>query len=267
MLSKILLALLFLAIPTTSKLIEPELIEPELIEPELIEFKKDNFVSLRETINQDSSSRLLSKLNLIETKHNTIYLYINSPGGDVMAGLEIVNYIKSLQTREKQVICIAHNAMSMAFVIFQYCSQRYILYSSTLMQHQMALGVKGKLYDINSRMSYFNSLELKINQDQATRLNMTLADFTHLIQNDWWLYAEDILLNKAADKIVSIFCSFDNFEETITTTTLFGDVTIKYSACPIINYPLQISFPTLNFSEEKKSEFMDNHINFMKKYV
>ena len=261
MLSKILLALLFLAIPTTSKIIEPELIEPELIE-----FKKDNFVSLRETINQDSSSRLLSKLNLIETKHNTIYLYINSPGGDVMAGLEIVNYIKSLQTREKQVICIAHNAMSMAFVIFQYCSQRYILYSSTLMQHQMSLGVKGKLYDINSRMSYFNSLELKINQDQATRLNMTLADFTHLIQNDWWLYAEDILLNKAADKIVSIFCSFDNFEETITTTTLFGDVTIKYSACPIINYPLQISFPTLNFSEDKKSEFMDTHINFMKKY-
>ena len=108
MLIKILLAVLFLAIP----------IKPELIEPELIEFKKDNFVSLRETINQDSSSRLLSKLNLIETKHNTIYLYINSPGGDVMAGLEIINYIKSLQRRDKQIICIAHNAMSMAFVIF-----------------------------------------------------------------------------------------------------------------------------------------------------
>lgn len=252
MLPKILLALLFLAIP---------------IKPELIELKKDNFVSLRETINQDSSSRLLSKLNSIENKHNTLYLYINSPGGDVMAGLEIINYIKSLQSRTKQVICIAHNAMSMAFVIFQYCSQRYILYSSTLMQHQMALVVKGKLYDINSRMSYLNSLELKINQDQATRLNLSLANFTRLIQNDWWLYAEDILINKAADKIVSIFCSFDNFDETNTVNTLFGDVTIKYSACPIINYPLHISFPTLNFSDDKKSEFMDTHIHFMKKYI
>ena len=87
MLIKILLAVVFLSIPT----------KPELIEPELIEFKKDNFVSLRETINQGSSSKLLSKLNLIENKHNTIYLYINSPGGDVMAGLEIINYIKSLQ--------------------------------------------------------------------------------------------------------------------------------------------------------------------------
>jgi ATP-dependent Clp protease protease subunit len=259
---KFLLALAFLAIPTKT-----ELVEPKLIEPVLIEFKKDNFVSLREQINQDSSSRLLSKLNLIETKHNIIYLYINSPGGDVMAGLEIVNYIKSLQSREKQIICIAHNAMSMAFVIFQYCSERYILYSSTLMQHQMSLGVKGKLYDINSRMSYLNSLEIKINQDQATRLNLSLVDFTRLIQNDWWLYSDDIILNKAADKIVSIFCSFDNFDEINTVNTLFGDVTIKYSACPIINYPLQISFPTLNFSEDKKSEFMDTHINFMKKYI
>ena len=252
MLFKMLLVICFLAIPA---------------KPELIELKKDNFVSLRETINQDSSSRLLSKLNSIENKHNVIYLYINSPGGSVIAGLEIINYIKSLQSQEKKIICIAHNAISMAFVIFQYCSERYILYSSTLMQHQMSLGVKGKLYDINSRMSYLNSLETNINQHQATRLNLSLDNFTRLIQNDWWLYSEDILLNNAADKIVSLFCSFDNFEETTKTTTLFGDITVTYSACPMINYPLRIMFPTLNFSEEKKNEFMETHINFMNKYM
>jgi ATP-dependent Clp protease protease subunit len=252
MLIKFLLAVCFLAIQ---------------VKPELIEFKKDNFVSLRETINEDSSSRLLSKLNSIENKHNTIYLYINSPGGSVIAGLEIINYIKSLQSRSKQIICIAHNAMSMAFVILQYCSERYILYSSTLMQHQMSLGVKGKLYDINSRMSYINIMENKMSQDQATRLNLTLDDFNKLIQNDWWLYSEDIIANNAADKMVSIFCSFDNYEETNIINSPFGDITIKYSACPLINYPLQISFPTLNFSEEKKNEFMDTHINFMNKYI
>jgi ATP-dependent Clp protease protease subunit len=252
MLCKLLLAIFFLAIPTKQ---------------ELIDFKKDNFVSLRETITHDSSSRLLSKLNSIENKHNIIYVYINSPGGNVIAGLEIINYMKSLQSRDKKIICVAHNAMSMAFVIFQYCSERYILYSSTLMQHQMSLGIKGKLYDINSRMSYFNSLELNINRDQATRLNMSLDNFTRLIQNDWWLYSEDILVNNAADKMVSIFCSFDNFEETSIVNTPFGDITIKYSACPIINYPLHVSFPTLNFSEDNKNEFMNTHINFMNKYI
>jgi ATP-dependent Clp protease protease subunit len=252
MLRKLLIVLLFLTVSTKS---------------ELIEFKKDNFVSLRETITPDSSSRLLSKLNAIENKHNIIYLYINSPGGNVIAGLEIINYIKSLQNRDKQIICIAHNAMSMAFVIFQYCSQRYILYSSTLMQHQMSLGVKGKLYDINSRLSYLNSMENNINLHQANRLKLSLDNFTRLIQNDWWLYSEDILSNNAADKMVSIFCSFDSFEETTIVNTLFGDITIKYSGCPSINYPLHVSFPTLNFSEDKKNEFMETHINFMAKYI
>ena len=231
---------------------------------DLIELKKDNFVSLRETIDQDVSSRLLVKLNNIETKHDIIYLYINSPGGDVIAGLEIINYIKSLQKRSKQIICISHNAMSMAFAIFQYCSQRYILYSSTLMQHQMSLKVQGKLYDINSRMSYLNTLENKLNQDQASRLGMSVQNFTNLIQNDWWLYSEDIIKYKAADKIVSLYCSFDNYDETILVQTLFGDVQVKYSACPLINYPIHITYPTLNFAEDKKSEFMNTHINFMK---
>uniref|UniRef100_A0A6C0IH87 Protease n=1 Tax=viral metagenome TaxID=1070528 RepID=A0A6C0IH87_9ZZZZ len=234
---------------------------------ELIEFKKDNFVSLREVINQDSSSKLLLKLNTIESKHETLYLYINSPGGSVMAGLEIINYIKSLQQRSKKIICIAHNAMSMAFVIFQYCSERCILHSSTLMQHQMSLGIQGKLYDINSRMSYLNSLETKLNHDQASRLNMTEDKFTKLIQNDWWLYSDDIINNNVADKMVSIFCSFDNYDEQVIVNTIFGEIQIKYSACPLINYPLHIVFPTINFSEKKKSEFMDTHINFIKKYI
>ena len=228
-----------------------------LVKADLIELKKDNFVSLREPISQDSSSRLLSKLNAIESKHEIIYIYINSPGGSVIAGLEIINYIKSLQQRGKEVKCIAHNAMSMAFLIFQFCSQRFILHSSTLMQHQMSLEAVGKLYDMNSRMGYLNSLETSLNQQQATRLDMKIEDFTKIIQNDWWLYAEDIIKYKAADKIVSLFCSFDNYDETVVSPTLFGDVALKYSACPLINYPLQITFPSLNFGEDKKKEFMN----------
>ena len=229
----------------------------QIANADLIELKKDNFVSLREPISQDSSSRLLSKLNAIESKHEILYLYINSPGGSVTAGLEIVNYIKGLQQRGKQIKCIAHNAMSMAFLIFQLCSQRLILHSSTLMQHQMSLEAGGKLYDMNSRMTYLNSLETSLNQEQATRLDMKLEDFIKIIQNDWWLYGEDIIKHKAADKVISLFCSFDNYDETVLLSTLFGDVSLKYSACPLINYPLQITFPSLNFNEDKKREFMN----------
>jgi len=233
----------------------------------VVDLKKDNFVSLRESIDQSVSSRLLARMNAIEAKHDVLYIYINSPGGEVMAGLEIINYIKSLQERSKEVICIAHNAMSMAFVIFQACSQRYILPSATLMQHQMALGMKGKLYDINSRLAYLNALELKLNQAQAARLEISVANFTKLIQNDWWLYGEDIIENNAADKVVTLACLFDNYEETVAVHTLFGEVKITYSACPLINYPVQINFPTLNLADDIKKDFMATHVNFMQKFI
>lgn len=253
-------------------LINPNIIKgDESYTSTLIKLKKDNFVSLREQITQDSSSRLLAKLNLIESKHDILYIYINSPGGDVMAGLEIINYIKSMQEQDKKIICIAHNAMSMAFVIFQYCSSRYILYSSTLMQHQMSLGVKGKLYDINSRLNYLNTLETQLNQDQANRLNISLDNFTRLIANDWWLYSSNIIHNNAADKIISLYCSFDNYDEVITMNTMFGDIIIKYSACPLINYPLDITFPTSSVSQDQKMELMDkiiwNKDPFIKKNI
>ena len=127
----------------------------------------------------------------------------------------------------------------------------------------MSLQLKGKLYDLNSRMQYLNLIEQKINRDQAARLNMSLVNFTHLIQNDWWLYAEEILLQKAADQLVSLACLFENYDENIVVQTLFGDVQVKYSACPLINYPLQVTYPSINFSENNKMEFMNKHINFM----
>jgi len=135
------------------------------------------------------------------------------------------------------------------------------------MQHQMALSTRGKLYDINSRMSYFNKLETVLNQDQATRLEMPLADFTKQIQNDWWLYAEDIITHKAADKIVSFYCAFENYDEQVIVSTMFGDVQVKYSACPLINYPTNIVYPTKSFTEENKKEFMNTHIKFMNQYM
>lgn len=219
-----------------------------------IELTKDNFVSLREAIDNDVSSVLLYRLSLLNTTN--VYLYINSPGGEVMAGLEIVNYMKSMQAQNKEINCICHNAMSMAFVIFQYCSNRYILYSSTLMQHQMSIGIRGKLYDINSRLKYYNTIENELNLYQATRMKINVSDFIRNIQDDWWLYSSDIIKNNGADEIVSISCSFQNYQETVKVSTLFGEIKIIYSACPIVNYPIDIIFPSL-YNDTDKLNFIN----------
>jgi ATP-dependent Clp protease protease subunit len=223
-----------------------------------IVLKRDNFASLRDAIDSESAARLVYQLNEINGRTTPVYLYINSPGGDVMAGLEIITYIKSLQAQNRSVHCIAHEAMSMAFVLFQYCSERYIMAASTLMQHQMAMsGIKGKIYDINSRLAYYNTVEQELNAYQAERLNMTTDAFVKKIQHDWWLFSNEILTWHGADKMVTLSCDFPNSEVNTTVSTLFGDVHLVYSACPIINQPLRISFSSV-FPEVEKRAWLNS---------
>ena len=219
-----------------------------------------NFANLRNEITSESASQVIYTLNGLNSSLPVIYLYLNSPGGDVMAGLEVINYIKSVQAQKRKVNCIAYNAMSMAFVIFQYCSETFILPSSTLMQHQMALsGIKGKLYDINSRLAYYNQVEQELNGYQAERLKMTSDEFRLKIQHDWWLYSGDIISQNGADKMVTMSCSFTNFEENVTISTFFGDVNIVYSACPLISQPLKISFSNL-FPVDQRKDWMKSQL-------
>jgi ATP-dependent Clp protease protease subunit len=220
----------------------------------LIELQKDNFVSLRQAIDGASVARVIYQLNAINT--TPIFLYINSPGGSVLAGLEIINYVKSLQVQNREVHCICNRAMSMAFVLFQHCTKRYIMYGSTLMQHQMSLSdLTGKLYDLNSQMTYYNRIEQELNAAQAKRLNLDVSQFVEKTQHDWWLYSGDILTWQAADEMVVVTCAFQNYEENVTHVTIFGNIEITYSACPLISKPLKITFPSI-FTDTKKDEYL-----------
>ena len=208
--------------------------------------KDSNFVSVRGPITSSTITTVLSTLidKVSSLDDNNIYIYINSPGGSVDAGMQLVTYIQSLKEQNIIVTCIAENAMSMGFVIFQYCDNRYITKYATLMQHQMSLGnIKGKIKEINSYIEYINSIEDKINLDQAIRIGMNLDDFNNKINNDWWLYSTNIIENKVADKVVSIKCNFRNYHETITVQSIFGDISVIYSRCPIISSPIKIVFP------------------------
>lgn len=217
---------------------------------DIITLKDSNFVSLRGPVTTESITQLISKMLTFDD--NTIYIYINSPGGSVDAGMKLVTYIKSLQEQEIVVNCIAENAMSMGFVIFQYCDNRYITKYATLMQHQMSLGnIKGKIKEINSYIGYINSMENTINEDQAKRIGISNDEFNYKINNDWWLYSTEIIDNKVADKIISIKCSFKNYDETLTFNSIFGEITVIYSRCPIISAPIKIVLPTINDSEYK----------------
>ena len=234
---------------------------------QIIHLTNDNFVALRGPVTSISVGETI--MNLIEKTSDIRYIYLSTNGGSVTAGLKLINVIKDLENMNIEVNCIADTAISMGFVIFQSCTNRYVLSHSTLMQHQMSLsGVGGKLLEINSYMSHINTIEDELNQMQAARINMSQTEFENRISNDWWLTTNEAINLNVADTVVMIKCNFKNEKEIVIINSIFGEIMLVYMKCPQIASPIKVELKlnndTVNNMNDVK-DFVDNFINYKQK--
>jgi ATP-dependent Clp protease protease subunit len=178
---------------------------------QIITLKKNNFISINDKIN-DKNVELWSK-QMSKITSNPMYIYIDSPGGSVDAGLHFINNMNWYKKQDKIINCIAKSAYSMAFIIFQNCTNRYIILSSTLMQHQISLnGIKGPLNNLMNYFEMINKISLDLDNMVSNRLNMTLIDYRNKISNDWWIYGSLSIDIKVADELVIIGCDAELYE-------------------------------------------------------
>lgn len=136
-------------------------------------------------------------------KSKEFFIVLNSPGGYVHEGLRLTRLLDS----SKNVTCVAIEAASMAFVIFQACEKRVVLKDSVLMQHRIAGGARGTPDEIQQALNVMIALEDMMNKRDSARLGMSLEEFRKRVANDWWLFGSDEILKfKAADSLATISC-------------------------------------------------------------
>ena len=233
--------------------------------PKNVHLTNDNFVSLRGPVTSQSIAELI--LNLLDKTADERYIYLNTNGGSVDAGMRLINVINDLQNNNIKINCIADTAISMGFVIFQSCTRRYVLSYSTLMQHQMSLnGMSGKLLELNSYMSHINKIENTVNKMQAHRINITQEDFETRINNDWWLTSDETIEFNVADQVISIKCMFPKETEIKELSTIFGDVVLTYIKCPQVSMPIKIELKKIKIEEKQNvmNIIEQNFINIQK---
>jgi len=232
---------------------------------DVIVLNENNFVVIRGNINGQSTSKVISKLS--DNSEKDLYVYLNTGGGSVIDGMQIVQTLLTIQKSGRNVHCIGNIALSMGFVIMQFCQNRYVLESSILMQHQMSLGTEGQLMNIKSYMQFIESMSESIDKRQAQRMNMTLVDFKNKANNDWWMFGEDSVLNNAADKLVYIKCDVKGTEIEIIPTYFFGNVKVTFSKCPLARHPIKVEFEnslsnsTINREEALKEIYNSYDLN------
>ena len=101
----------------------------------------------------------------------------------------------------------------MAFVIFQNCSNRYVISSTTLMQHQISLsGLRGPLNNLMNYLDMINKISYELDNMVSTRIKMDLTEYRNKISNDWWIYGNLAIEQGVADEFVFVGCETELYE-------------------------------------------------------
>ena len=153
---------------------------------------KERIVFLGDEINEVTANLIISQLLFLDSiNHDDIYLYVNSPGGAVTAGLAIVDTIGSL-TSDVCTICVGQ-AASMGAVILA-CGakgKRSALPRSRVLIHQPHGGTSGQAADIVKASKEIQRLAELLFQLLADRTGQSIKKIRADCDRDYVLNPEE----------------------------------------------------------------------------
>lgn len=166
---------------------------------------EDRIIFLGEEVNSYNANLIVGQLLYLETtdRLSDIYLYINSPGGLVSAGLAIIDTMRYISC-DVATFCFG-SASSMAAIILAAGAKgkRFCLPHSEVMIHQPRGGTQGDTTSIEIAAKHIVKLRemlAKMLSDFTGRsLKKVMAD----IDRDYWMSAEEAMGYGIVDSIMT----------------------------------------------------------------
>jgi len=154
---------------------------------------KERIIFLGTPIDDTISSLIVAQLIFLESEDpdKDIFLYINSPGGSVTAGLAIYDTMQYIKP-DVRTICVGL-AASMGAVLLAGGApgKRSSLPNSRIMIHQPWGGVQGTATDISIQAEEILKTKKKINEILANHCGKTLEEVEKDTERDKYLSAEE----------------------------------------------------------------------------
>tara|TARA_B100000989_G_scaffold291894_1_gene267016 strand:- start:166 stop:777 length:612 start_codon:yes stop_codon:yes gene_type:complete len=165
---------------------------------------KERIVFLVGPINDNIASLATAQLLFLESENpkKEIYLYINSPGGLVTAGLGVydtIQYIKS----DVSTLCIGQAASMGSFLLAAgKKGKRYSLPNSRIMVHQPSAGFQGQATDIEIHANEVLSLKKRLNEIYAKHTGQSVSEIKNALERDNFMTPENAKEFGLIDQVV-----------------------------------------------------------------
>ena len=165
---------------------------------------KDRIIFLGEEVNDVTASLVVAQILFLESEDPTkdINLYINSPGGSVVAGMAIYDTMQYVKC-DVSTICMGMAASMGAFLLAGGTKgKRYALPNAEIMIHQPSGGAQGQATEIKIVAEQIIKTKEKLNKILAENTNQPIEVIERDTERDNYMSAEEALAYGIIDKVI-----------------------------------------------------------------
>ena len=153
---------------------------------------KERIIFLTGQINDNVASLVTAQLLFLEAEDpkKEIYLYINSPGGLVTAGLGIYDTLQYIKP-DISTLCIGQAASMGSFLLAAGTKgKRFSLPNSRIMVHQPSAGFQGQATDIEIHANEVLSLKKRLNEIYSKHTGKSVNEIKSALERDNFMTAD-----------------------------------------------------------------------------
>jgi len=165
---------------------------------------KERIIFLTGQINDNVASLVTAQLLFLEAEDpkKEIYLYINSPGGLVTAGLGIYDTMQYVKP-DISTLCIGQAASMGSFLLSAgKKGKRFSLPNSRIMVHQPSAGFQGQATDIEIHANEVLSLKKRLNEIYSKHTGKSVDEIKSALERDNFMTADSAKSFGLIDQVV-----------------------------------------------------------------
>lgn len=167
---------------------------------------KDRIIFMGDQVQDGMANTVIAQMLFLESEDpdKDIFLYINSPGGVITAGLAIYDTMQYIRP-DVATICMGQTTSMAALLLGAGAKgKRYALPHSRIMIHQPLGGMQGQATDINIHAKEILKVRETLNQILAKHTGQDIQKIREDTERDFFMSSEEAKNYGIIDKVITI---------------------------------------------------------------
>jgi ATP-dependent Clp protease protease subunit len=164
---------------------------------------KERIIFVTGPIEDHMANLVVAQLLFLQSEDpkKDVYLYVNSPGGSVTAGLSIIDTMNHIKP-DVATVCTGLAASMGSLILSQGTKgKRFILPNAEVMIHQPSGGAYGQASDIDITAKHILKTRERLNKMLAKATGQKLAKIQDDVDRDFFMDADEAVKYGIVDKI------------------------------------------------------------------